>query len=174
MDGRRRRVGLIGSTRSWVLTLACVLGATACGNKGPVYIEDHQRFLRIDAAIEGLRRAYVEHNLNGFRDHLLPNDNVDRVERDVALDLQTFKQISLDLTVERIVIDNENIDVYLHWQGQWKREPTETPIRERGHGRLQFVGTQSILLRAADGNLPFGMSGRSIAQPPSQSSSVLP
>lgn len=149
------------------MVILCLLGAGGCGSKGPVYAEDHQRFLRIDTAIEALRRAYVERDLDGFRDQLLPTDKVDRLERDVALDLQTFKHISLDITVERIMIDKDLIEVYMHWQGQWRREADDAPIRDRGHGRLQFVGTQTVLLESADGTLPFGISGRSVPQPAS-------
>ena len=118
--------------------------------------------MRIDAAIEGLRRAYVEHNLEGFRDHLLPSDKVERLERDVDLDLRTFKQITLNWSVERIMINNEVIDVHIHWNGQWQRDPADAPLRDRGHGRLLFLGTQSVLLDSAEGALPFGMSGRSV------------
>ena len=33
-------------------------------------------------------------------------------------------------------------------------------LRQRGHARLQWVGTQSILLRGVQGDLPFGMKTR--------------
>ncbi|GKS59743.1 hypothetical protein YTPLAS18_32700 [Nitrospira sp.] len=118
--------------------------------------------MRIDGAIEGLRRAYVEHDLQGFRDHLLPSEKVERLERDVALDLQTFKQITLDWSVERIMIDQDLVEVYIHWSGQWRHDPADAPLRDRGHGRLQFLGTQSVLLESVEGALPFGMSGRSV------------
>ena len=121
--------------------------------------------MRIDGAIEGLRRAYVEHDLEGFRDHLLPSEKVERLEREVALDLQTFKHITLDWSVERIMIDQDLIEVYIHWNGQWRRDPADAPLRDRGHGRLQFDGTQSVLLESVEGALPFGMSGRSVSTP---------
>ncbi len=165
---------LIHKLGPWGLVLLCLVGTVGCGNKGPVYVEDHQRYVKIDAALEALRRAYVERNVDGFRHYLLPSEPLDRVERDVVLDVDTFKSITLDWTVERILIDNDTIDVYLHWQGQWKREPTDTPLRERGQGRMQFTGTQSILLQSVEGNLPFGMSGRSVPQPGSLGASERP
>lgn len=151
--------------RVWGVVFGLGVLLAACSGKGPQYPEDHLRFTRIDGAIEGLRRAYVERNLSRFREYVLPSDKIDRLERDVEADIQTFKEIALDITVERILIEQEAIEVSVHWQGQWKRNPDETGVRERGHGRLQFVGTQTILLESADGNLPFGMSGRSTPAP---------
>ncbi|MFO0775638.1 MAG: hypothetical protein U0172_13340 [Nitrospiraceae bacterium] len=144
----------------WGVVLACLVGTAACAGKGPVYQEDHQRYVAIDTTLEGLRRAYVERNLDAFRALLLPSEGLDRVEREVLSDVEAFKQIGLDWTVERILIDGDIIDVYLHWQGQWRREAADPPLRERGQGRMQFAGAQVVLLKSVEGNLPFGMSGR--------------
>lgn len=154
----------------WGLVLACLVGSVGCGSKGPVYLEDHQRYVRIDEALEGLRRAYAERNIDAFRNLLLPSESLERVERDAVMDFDLYKQIGLDWTVERIIVDGDAVDVYLHWQGQWRREPADVPVRERGHGRMHFTGTQSVLLQSVDGNLPFGMSGRSVSpEPPGES-----
>ena len=59
-----------------------------------------------------------------------------------------------------MIIDGDEIEVYLHWQGFWKRAPEDVGIRERGHGMLRWTGTQSILLKEVQGDLPFGMAGR--------------
>jgi hypothetical protein len=43
-------------------------------------------------------------------------------------------------------------------------------VRQRGHARLQWVGTHSILLRSAQGDLPFGMKTKqTLSEPPSPS-----
>ncbi|MEX5213304.1 MAG: hypothetical protein NW703_03975 [Nitrospiraceae bacterium] len=131
-----------------------------CGSKGPVYQEDHLRFARIYDAVESLRKDYVEKDLPGIRDLLLSSDQLDQLLTDVEADFRAYDAIVLDLAIERILIDGDHIDMYVHWQGQWKPHGTDVPIRERGHGRLQWVGNQSILLRAVDGDLPFGMGTR--------------
>ena len=86
--------------------------------------------------------------------------NLDVLQRDVQIDCDTFRDILLEFSIERILIEGEAIDVFIHWQGQWKRDPSELGTRQRGHARLQWVGTQSILLRDVEGDFPFGMYNR--------------
>jgi hypothetical protein len=133
---------------------------TACSSKEPRYPADHARLLRIDAAMETLRRAYVEKHLADIQAIMLPLDPLERLQTDISKDFQSFQEISLDFAVERIIIEGDTIDVFVHWQGQWKRAAADNPITERGHGMLRWVGIHSILLSNVDGDLPFGMALR--------------
>ena len=148
-----RRVGLLA-------VAVALVGAIGCSTKNIQYKEDHDRIVRIDAAVESLRHAYVERDKSAFEAFLLPNGNLDVLQRDVQIDFDTFRDIVLEFSIERILIEGEVIDVFIHWQGQWKRDPSELGTRQRGHARLQWVGTQSILLRDVEGDLPFGMNNR--------------
>ena len=65
----------------------------------------------------------------------------------------------------RRVINGEDMDVFIHWQGQWKHSPNEAGIRDRGHGMLRWTGVQSILLTGTEGDLPFGMAVRHVVPP---------
>ncbi|WHZ24427.1 MAG: hypothetical protein OJF47_003539 [Nitrospira sp.] len=141
------------------LALLLVL-AVGCAGKTVQYKEDHDRILRIDQAVESLRKAYVDHDRNGVESLFLPSGNLDQVQREIHSDFDTFHEIQLEFAIERILIEGENIDVFVHWQGQWKRNSGEAGQRQRGHARLAWVGTQSILLREAQGDLPFGMGAR--------------
>jgi hypothetical protein len=66
----------------------------------------------------------------------------------------------MDFRVERIMVDNDDIDVYVHWSGLWKKDPEDPGMRHRGHSRLRWVGTKSILLTGMQGDVPFGAKGR--------------
>ena len=57
------------------------------------------------------------------------------------MDFDTFSDITLELKIERVVIEKDNIDVLIHWQGTWKRDADDMGIRQRGYARLQWVGT---------------------------------
>ncbi|MCI1279683.1 MAG: hypothetical protein WBB60_02270 [Nitrospira sp.] len=141
--------------------LALVLITTVgCAGKTLQYKDDHDRIVRIDQAVESLRKSYVERDRSALEALLLPSGNLDQVQRDIYSDFDTFRDIQLEFSIERILIEGDNIDVFVHWQGQWKRDPAEVGTRQRGHGRLAWVGTQSILLREAQGDLPFGMGTR--------------
>ncbi len=139
------------------LLLGMIVG---CAGKTLQYKDDHDRILRIDQAVESLRKSYVEKDRSALEALLLPSGSLDQVQRDIHGDFDTFREIQLEFSIERILIEGDNIDVFVHWQGQWKRDPAEVGTRQRGHGRLAWVGTKSILLREAQGDLPFGMGTR--------------
>lgn len=134
--------------------------SVGCSGKTIQYKDDHDRILRIDQAVESLRKSYVERDRSALEALLLPSGGLDQLQRDIHSDFDTFRDIQLEFSIERILIEGDNIDVFVHWQGQWKRNPGEAGTRQRGHGRLAWVGTKSILLREAQGDLPFGMGTR--------------
>lgn len=131
-----------------------------CSTKTIQYKEDHDRILRIDAAVEALRRAYVERDRGAFEDLLLPSGRLDPLQRDVLTDFDFFHDIALEFAIERMLIDGDTVDVFVHWQGQWRRDTSDAGFRQRGHARLQWSGVQSVLLRDVEGDLPFGMHSR--------------
>lgn len=156
-------------TIRWVFPLLLVsLGAqgVSCSSKGPRYPADHARYERVFEAVQALQRAYVNKDLSRLHDLVLPLEPMDQLEQQVQLDFETYKEISLDLSIERIVIDGEAVDVFIHWQGQWKRSEADTGTRDTGHGKLRWVGVQSILLQGVEGDLPFGIAMRQPAQAP--------
>lgn len=149
----------------WI-RLLCLTGIIAllagCSAKGPRYPEDFARYQRIDAAVESLRKAYTGKDVLGIHALMLPLERLERMEAEITRDFQQFQEISLDFSIDRIVINGDTIEVFVHWQGQWKRTPAETGFRERGQGVLRWVGVQSILLSNVDGDLPFGMATRHV------------
>ncbi|MEP6888491.1 MAG: nuclear transport factor 2 family protein [Nitrospirales bacterium] len=140
--------------------LAGVLPSIGCGAKGPQYPEEHARYVRLDLAVEALRRAYTRKDLSAMEALMLPSDALDRMVSDVSQDFQQYGDISLDFSIERVLIEGDQIDVFFHWQGQWKKNGTDTGVRDRGHGMLRWTGAQSPLLSDLGGDLPFGMAVR--------------
>ena len=136
------------------------LAATACSGKTIQYPEDHERYLRIDKAVESLRHAYVSKDPSGLTALMVPLEATDRLQQEAESDFEAFRDIAMDFRIERIMIDNDDIDVYVHWSGLWKKDPEDPGMRYRGHSRLQWVGTKSILLVGMQGDVPFGAKGR--------------
>jgi hypothetical protein len=155
MTAHRRLFPSLSVPISCLLLLAIALGA--CSTKTVRYPEDHERLLRIDQAVESLRDTYQQKNRSGFQSLLVSTDQLEELQRQAFIDFETFHAISLEFTIERVIIAKEDIDVFVHWQGRWKKDAADQGLWQRGHMRLQWVGTQTILLRAAQGDLPFGM-----------------
>jgi hypothetical protein len=150
-----------------VLSVSWMAG-TGCGSKTLQYPEDHERYLRIDKSVESVREAYVKKDAAGLSALMIPTESTDRLQQEAEADFESFQEIAMDFRVERIMIDNDDIDVYVHWQGLWKKDPDDPGIRHRGHSRLQLVGTKSVLLAGMQGDIPFGAKGRQAmtGQPP--------
>jgi len=139
-----------------LIVLALAVGACS-SSKTPQYPADHQRIRHIDRAVEALREAYQEKSRSNFRSLMQSGDRLESLQRQVEDDFDAYHAISLEFTIERVIIDGDDIDVYVHWQGVWKAQPEDTGMRQRGHARLQWIGTDTILLRDVQGDLPFGM-----------------
>jgi hypothetical protein len=141
-----------------------------CGGKKIQYPEDHERYIRIDRAVESLRLAYVREASSDLAALMMPVDQLERLKEEAKVDFETYRAITLDFAIERIMIDGDNIDVFVHWQGLWKKDAEDSGLRQRGHSKLQWVGTQSILLRGIQGDSPFGIQARQAATDPTRSS----
>jgi hypothetical protein len=140
-----------------------------CGGKKVQYPEDHERYLRIDRAVESLRHAYVKKEASDLASLMMPTDQLERLQEEARSDFETFNAITLDFVIERIMVEGDDIDVFVHWQGLWKKDADDPGLRQRGHTRLQWVGTQSILLRGVQGDAPFGMKARQATIDPTPS-----
>jgi hypothetical protein len=152
-----------------LLISAISLIGVGCGGKKIQYPEDHERYLRIDQAVESLRYAYVEKNSSGLASLMMPLDQLERLQEEARSDFETFSAITLDFAIERILIEGDNIDVFVHWLGLWKKDTDDPGLRQRGHMKLQWVGTQAILLRGVQGDAPFDMKARQATIDPTRS-----
>lgn len=139
----------------WLLLLT--LMTAGCPSKTIQYPEEHDRLLRLDQAVESLRNAYQRKDRSAFHSLLLPQDQMEELQRQAEMDFETFHAITLEFKIERVVIEKDDIDVFVNWQGNWKKDANDAGMRQRGHARLQWAGGPSILLRGVEGDLPFGM-----------------
>lgn len=159
----------------WLLLSLVIVGpviGSGCSGKTIQYPDDHERYRRIDQAVESLRQGYENKNASKMAALMVPTAQIDRLQRDVDSDFESFSSIELAFSIERIMIDGDDVDVFVHWQGLWKKNADDPGLRQRGHTRLQWVGTLSILLRGVQGDSPFGMKDRQTitdtSTPPSQ------
>lgn len=149
---------------AWLVLLTLV--SAGCPSKTIQYPEEHDRLLRLDQALGSLRSAYQRQDRSAFHSLLLPMDQMEELQRQAEMDFETFHAITLDFKIERVMIEKDDIDVFVNWQGTWKKDADDPGMRHRGHARLQWVGTPSILLRAVEGDLPFGMKTKQLLSEP--------
>lgn len=149
----------------WILLLTFLVAG--CPSKAIQYPAEHERLLRLDQALESLRSAYERKDRAGFRSMLSPIGQTEELQRQAETDFEAFHTIVLEFKIERVMLAKDDLDVLVNWQGTWKRDANDTGTRQRGHARLQWVGTSSILLRGAQGDLPFGMQTRQMLAEPS-------
>lgn len=149
----------------WILLLTFLVAG--CPSKAIQYPAEHERLLRLDQALESLRIAYEQKDRAGFRSMLSPMGQTEELQRQAETDFEAFHTIALEFKIERVMLAKDDLDVLVNWQGTWKRDANDTGTRQRGHARLQWVGTSSILLRGAQGDLPFGMQTRQMLAEPS-------
>ena len=146
-----------------LITVACLLVVMIAGcssTKTPRYPEDHARFGRIVEAVESLRQAYIDKDEPAARELFLPLDNLKQLGAEIQQDFRIYSHIALDLSIERIMIRDDQIQVNFRWQGEWAKE-RDTPVTHaNGHGILHWTGTQVILLADVEGDIPFGMASR--------------
>ena len=152
-----------------VALAAGLLGAaaltTGCSSKEIRYPEDHTRYKNIDKVVEELRTAYVRRDLSDIQGLLLPREVLEKAATDMQQDFQTYQEITLEWTIDRIVIEGETIEVVVNWAGQWRKTPADTGLRERGQGILILTGEKTVLLNGLEGDLPFGMALRRPGDP---------
>jgi hypothetical protein len=138
---------------------------SGCSSKEIRYPEDHARFARIDKTVEELRDAYSRRDLADIQELMLPREVLERAAVDIQQDFQTYQEIALEWTIDRIVIEGETIEVVVNWAGQWRKTSADVGTRERGQGTLKLAGEKTILLNGLEGDLPFGMSLRRASEP---------
>src|SRR3989338_5550004 len=138
------------------------LGAVACSKPSAVNPVDAERVRKIDATVEQIRKAYTHKDPGAFQDLFMPLESLRKMEADIRRDFTVYDQISLDFTIDRVMVEGPDVAVYFHWQGQWQARGEEKPLRERGHAVFRMVGHQNFILSAVDGDAPFGMSARKI------------
>ncbi len=152
-----------------VMLVAGLLGVAAlpsgCSSKEVRYPEDHTRFMKIDKAMEELRNAYARRDLADIQGIMLPREALEKATNEIQQDFQTYQEIALEWTIDRVVIEGESVEVVVSWAGQWHKTPEDAGTRERGHGVLRWVGEKTVLLNGLDGDLPFGMALRRAGEP---------
>jgi hypothetical protein len=147
---------------------AAALSILSCSKPRQVNPADAAQVRSIDAMVESIRKAYVNKDGPAFHSLLMPLESLRRLEMEAERDFAIYERITVDFGIDRVLIDDTDVAVYFHWQGQWQRKTDDQPVRERGHAILRLVGHQNLALSGVDGDIPFGMASRRVTGERSQ------
>lgn len=142
------------------LLLVVVLSGCQFFSSDKKVSKDHERFERIVQAVEALRLAYAQQKFDAIQKLMLPLQGFQELEGQIRRDFDTYANISLQVTIERMYIKGERINVNVRWEGAWQRTPEGAPVTDRGHGVWVWKGTKDILLAGVEGAMPFGKADR--------------
>lgn len=146
----------------WGLIGLMGFGAMACSKPSNVKPEDAALVRNIDTTVELMRKSYTEKRIGPFQSLFMPIESLRKLEAEIQRDFTVYERITLDFTIDRVMVEGADAAVYFHWQGLWQRPNDEQPLRERGHAIFRLVGRQTLSLSAVDGDAPFGMAGRRV------------
>ena len=146
----------------WTVLALMGLAAVACSKASHINPDDAARVRKIDTTVERIRQAYTGKDASVLHSLFMPLDSLRTLEEEIQRDLAVYDRITLDFTIDRVMVDGADAAVYFHWLGQWQRAGDEQPLRERGHAILRLVGHQTLTVSGVDGDPPFGMAGRRI------------
>lgn len=157
-----REFNLIRSALGAGLVGFVCVGAVACSTPSGVNPADAAYVRKIADTVEQMRQAYTGKDAGVFQSLFMPVERLRTMEAAIQRDFAEYAQISLDVTIDRVMVEESEVAVYFHWQGQWQAPGDGQPLRERGHAVFRMVGAQTLMLNAVDGDVPFGMSARRI------------
>jgi len=141
--------------------LVCV-GAWACSTPSGVSPADAEYVRKIAATVEQMRMAYTGKDAGVFQSLFMPLERLRKMEAEIQRDFAEYAQISLDVAIDRVMVEESEVAVHVHWQGQWQALDDGPPLPGRGHAVFPIVRSQALMPSAVDGDAPFGMSARRI------------
>ena len=86
-------------------------------------------------------------------------------------DFQSFDQIKLTPTVDRIEMGKEKVTVVLNWDGQWQNGTGQLVYKEKGTTILKLQKSPAIRLLELSGDPLFGAGSRSSQTSPASRNS---
>ncbi len=135
-----------------ILLIALLLLAASCEHPRVKPTEDSRRLDQIEAYLESLKQSFQDRNLASFSD-LYVKDRPDDLGV-IGRSLESIRTLQLDFAIDRIVLDGEQVQVFLHWELRWQA-PNGGPAMQRGNTLFHLSGRSELVLWSIEGDNPF-------------------
>ncbi|HUK57334.1 MAG TPA: hypothetical protein VLY20_11825 [Nitrospiria bacterium] len=147
----------------FVILIGSWLSLSGCEHAPVKPTDDAKRLLQIDAFVENLRVTYESKNVRAFSS-LYPAAHEDDL-RAIASFLTSASALRLEFMIDRIVLQDNDIQVSFHWELHWTPEKTG-PVKLRGNALFHLTGKSDLRLQTIDGDDPFTAPATVPASPP--------
>jgi hypothetical protein len=147
----------------FVVLIGGLLWISGCEHAPVKPTEDSKRLQQIDAFVENLRVTYESRNSQAFSTQYL--DTRPDELRTIVSFLSSVNSLRLDFMIDRIVLQDDNVQVALHWEIRWKSGKADW-IKQRGNALFHLAGKSELHLQTIDGENPFTAPINFPASPP--------
>lgn len=145
------------TTFLWLaLFLAGPLAGCATDSKGPSAVATTVR--RIDEALHSITESYEKKDEKSFFSGFDPAFKfLAPLKNQVLRDFETFSEIDVTITIDRVEIEGELISAAVHWGGVWKSSSQGRPLEKKGHALFTWKSGEAPKLLEIRGDPPFGV-----------------
>jgi len=147
----------------FVVLIGGLLWISGCEHAPVKPTEDSKRLQQIDAFVENLRVTYESRNGQAFSTQYLDTRPDDL--RAIVSFLSSVNSLRLDFMIDQIVLQDDNVQVALHWEIRWKPGKADW-IKQRGNALFHLAGKSDLHLQTIDGENPFTAPIHFPASPP--------
>jgi hypothetical protein len=146
-----------------VVLIGGLLWISGCEHAPVKPTEDSKRLQQIDAFVENLRVTYESRNGQAFSTQYLDTRPDDL--RAIVSFLAAVNSLRLNFMIDQIVLQDDKVQVALHWENRWKSEKTDW-VKQRGDALFHLAGKSDLHLQSIDGENPFTAPINSPVSPP--------
>ncbi|HTN42490.1 MAG TPA: hypothetical protein VMN77_01670 [Nitrospiria bacterium] len=146
-----------------VVLIGGLLWISGCEHAPVKPTEDSKRLQQIDAFVENLRVTYESRNGQAFSTQYLDTRPDDL--RAIVSFLVAVNSLRLNFMIDQIVLQDDKVQVALHWENRWKSEKTDW-VKQRGDALFHLAGKSDLHLQSIDGENPFTAPINSPVSPP--------
>ena len=148
------------------------LTLAGCAKEAVKPSEDSLKIRAVLAFVDHLIQAYEARDQTGLLALISPDSTMlSSLPPILIRDFQSFDQIKLTPTVDRIEMDKGKATVVLNWDGQWQNKTTQLIYKEKGTTTLKLKESPAVQLVELLGDPLFGAAARNSQAPPASHNS---
>ena len=146
---------------SGFLLLLFFLTLSGCSKEAVKPSEDNVKIRAVLAFVNRLKQTYEAKDQSGLLS-LVSSDSAlaSSLPQVLARDFQSFDQIKLAPTVDRIELGKGKMTVVINWDGQWQNGNNQPVYKEKGTTILNLKDSPAIQLVDLSGDPLFGAAAR--------------